>query len=276
MITLASIVTYPIKGASGIVLDEAEITDRGLAHDRRFMLVDEEGRFLSQRSDPRLALARVSFAGDALLVRAPDGAALRVLELPLVPRGEVRRVVVWKSTVDAVDVGRDAAHWFGELLGRRCALVYMPEESHRAVVHHDALLPDLVGFADAYPFLLANEASLADLNRRLGSPPLSMDRFRPNFVVRGAEPWVEDTWGAFRIGDVAFEAVKACSRCPVTTVDQATAAVGKEPLRTLATFRAWDGKVWFAQNVLLRDRARSRRAVKVGARLIVDGVRSAR
>lgn len=262
--TLASITVHPIKSAAGISVDAAEVHDHGLALDRRWMLVDRDGTFLSQRTVPRMALVRPEIGAHALAVRAPG---MPTLELALRPDGgRATHVSIWEDAVEAWAVDGEADAWFSRFLGREARLVYVPEEGLRQVDPAYAAIGDRVGFADGYPFLLASEASLADLNRRLPTP-VAMARFRPNLVVRGFEPFAEDGWRRVRIGDVAFRVVKPCARCAITTVDPETAEVGKEPLRTLAGYRRVDGKVLFAQN-LVHD---GRGVLRTGDRVVVEG-----
>ena len=246
---LAEIHVYPLKSARGIRLDASTIDPTGLRHDRRWMIVTEEGRFVSQREEPRLALVVPTIEGDALRLSAPDVGDLRV---PLEPDGSElgrRPVRIWQDEVRALDAGDEAAAWVAASLGAPHRLVHFPRSESRQVDPQFAREGDRVGFADGYAFLLASAASLADLNDRL-DVPVPMDRFRPNLVVRGAAPFEEDGWREVRIGETRFRVVKPCARCVITTVDQRTAAVGREPLRTLAAFRRVGTKVIFGQNLI--------------------------
>jgi uncharacterized protein YcbX len=243
-----SLHVYPVKGARGIPLERAEILAAGIRHDRRFMVVLADGAFVTQREHPRMALVEIALEGDRLSL----GAAKSV-SVPLRPEGPRRRVRVWKDEVDAIDVGRDAAAFFSEHLEQDCALVFMPPDVIRPVEAPYGREGDRVGFADAYPVLVASAASLADLNDRLvadGSAPVPMNRFRPNVVVEGGEPFAEERAASMRIGSIRLRTPKRCARCQVTTIDQATAAKGKEPLRTLARYRTQDNKVNFAMNAI--------------------------
>lgn len=245
--SVGSLVVYPIKGCGGVPLDAAEIARHGFALDRRWMLVDPEGIFVSQRSRPRLALVRVAVGEGVLRVSAP---AMPELELPLTLEGGERiPAEVWSDVCDAVAVGAEADGWFSEFLGSPVRLVHLPDDALRTVDQEFAEPSDRVGFADGFPFLLTSTASLGDLNRRAGTD-LPMDRFRPNIVVSGFGAFAEDGWQRVRIGEVAFRVAKPCARCAVTTVDQRTAVVGKEPLATLATFRKVRNKVMFGQNLV--------------------------
>lgn len=238
---------YPVKSCGGVAVETAQVVERGLEHDRRWMLVDESGTFMSQREYPRMALIRVQIERDHLTINAPEMPALYV---PLFGGGQGLVLArVWNDVVEVSPVGDEADRWFSEFLGVRCRMVHLPEESVRPVDPEYSRPGDHTGLADGFPFLILSEASLEDLNGRLAEP-LPMNRFRPNLVVTGCESFVEDGWLTFRIGKLTLRAVKPCARCVITTTDQATAEVGKEPLRTLATFRKSGSKVLFGQNLV--------------------------
>lgn len=245
-VTLSGLNVYPVKSAAGIALTVARVDRRGLAGDRRWMVVDENRAFLSQRTHPRLALISVVPGPGRLVLSGPGMPPLAVASPP---RGVTLPVRVWDDLCDAVSAGDRAARWFSKFLGFSCALVFLPERSHRRVAARWTAPAAEVGFADAFPFLLISEASLGDLNRRLAHP-LPMSRFRPNLVVRGCLPYAEDGWRRVRIGGVLFHVVKPCGRCAITTVDQATGDRGREPLATLATYRRSDGRLLFGQNLV--------------------------
>jgi len=261
MITVSQLHIYPIKSLGGISVTEAVVEARGLRYDRRFMLVTPDGQFITQRANPQMALIDVAIEGDQLRVwhrNEPNN----VLELPLVlpdqPHNQETVLVnIWDShDVAAISVGGYADQWFSSTLSQPCRLVFMPESTHRDVDPKYARQQDSVSFADGYPYLLIGESSLYELNRRLSashnhpSQSLSMIRFRPNIVVTGSDPYDEDAWAHFRINDIDFYGVKPCARCVLTTIDPATGQKGKEPLRTLATYRQWNNKILFGQNVL--------------------------
>lgn len=238
-LTLSALHIYPVKGMKGIDLTEARCTDRGLEHDRRWMVVDAEGEFLSQRELPKMATVWTDLTGDALTLSAPD---MPEVDVPLEPRPAAPiRVRVWRSLCDAVPVSSDADSWLSEYLGLACRLVYMPESTRRPSNPDYAQNGEIVSFADGYAYLVTTEASLANLNERMtarGARAIPMNRFRPNLVVSGATPFAEDDWSEIRIGDAVLRAVKPCGRCQVPTTDQATGEItGPEPLATLATFR---------------------------------------
>ena len=245
---LSGLHVYPIKSCGGIAVQEWEVDERGLRHDRRWMLVDETGCFISQRELPRMALIKVRIESDCLVVDAPGMSSLVVPFEP--PDGKPLLARVWDDIVESQTVDDD--RWFSEFLEVRCKLVYLPDESVRPVDAAYAEPGDRVGLADGFPFLLISEASLADLNARL-EQPLPMNRFRPNLVVGGCEPFAEDGWSLVRIGRLTFRVVKPCARCTITTVDQESAIKGKEPLRTQARFRRAGSKVLFGQNLIHDD-----------------------
>jgi uncharacterized protein YcbX len=241
--TVKSLHVYPVKGMKGIEVEHARATERGLEHDRRWMVVDPGGEFFTQRSHPKLATIWTELRGESLELSAPDVGAV---EAPLAPEASApMRVRVWNSIVDALPVSGRVDAWLSEYLGEACRLVYMPESTRRASNPEYAGDGErLVGFADGYAYLIANTSSLADLNRRLaerGHPALPMNRFRPNIVVSDTPAYAEDGWGEIRMGDAVLGAAKPCGRCEVTTTDQSTGEVrGPEPLATLATYRNSD------------------------------------
>lgn len=248
---LSSIHVYPVKGARGITLERADVLRGGLHHDRRFMLVDEDGVFVTQRTQPKLALVETALGPEGLTLSAPAVGSIVVPFSRLSPTGALptRRVTVWRDVCEAVEVPGDVSAFFRTHLGIACTLVFMPDDVVRPVDPSYGRPGDKVGFADGFPVLLASLSSLAELNARLDTP-VPMDRFRPNLVVEGGAPFDEDRFGAVRVGAVTFRMPKRCSRCQVTTIDQATATAGKEPLQTLSTYRK-DGKnVYFAVNLI--------------------------
>ncbi|RYZ10214.1 MAG: MOSC domain-containing protein [Myxococcales bacterium] len=245
---LSGIFVYPIKSCGGISLTESEVAERGLASDRRYMLVDRTGRFVSQREEPRLCQVKVAFEGERLRATAPGAAPLG---LPRELEGvglEPRPYRVWESEGRALREP-EGSRWFSEFLQAEVSLLYMPDSERRAVSPKRARPEDIVSFADGYPLLLISEASLQELNSRL-ERPLEMQRFRPNLVVSGCDPYAEDTFTSLRIGEVSFRGVKRCERCVITTLDPETGEGGKEPLRTLAKYRLREGKVWFGMNLI--------------------------
>ncbi|HRI66595.1 MAG TPA: MOSC N-terminal beta barrel domain-containing protein [Polyangium sp.] len=259
-ITVSGLFVYPIKGARGIEVSSARVTPLGLEYDRRFLLVDSHGYFLTQREHPKLALVRTAIEDETLTIEAPDQEALQV---PLRPTGGAERMVqVWETRSRAISVGQTHADYFSRYLGTPVELVFMPDDHGREVDPDYAKDGERVSFADGFPFLLTTEESLSDLNARL-TQSVGWDRFRPNIVVRGAPPWAEDTWTTLSNGNVVFYFAKPCPRCQVTTIDQKTGARGKDPLATLATFRSRANKVDFGWNLL----AKGTGEIRTGERL---------
>jgi uncharacterized protein YcbX len=235
---LSALHIYPVKSCRGLSVPAAELDDHGLVGDRRFMVVTEaDGQFLTQRSHPRMALIETALTSRTLVLSSPNRGAVTI---PLDASAGLRRVTVWKSTVTADDCGDEPAAWLSAFLGQPLRLVRMGGTFQRPIVKPVARPGDVVSFADAYPLLVISEASLADLNDRLVArheAPLPMNRFRPNLVVAGCAPYAEDTWERLRLGPVVLRNAGPCARCVVTTTDQLTAERGKEPLRTLASYR---------------------------------------
>ena len=254
MLTLSSIYLYPIKSLGGISVTSADVQKRGLQHDRRWMLTDPSGRFLTQRVFPEMALLTVELTATGLRVRHRNQ-PMPPLAIPFAPSGAAPegaapvRVVVWDDVCEALPVGREADNWFSTALGKPCRLVQMTDDSTRRVDADYVAEPFNTSFSDGYPLLIIGQASLDYLNARLPEA-LPMNRFRPNLVFTGGKPHEEDTWRHFRVGEAEFRGVKPCGRCVVTTIDQQTAEKGIEPLRTLATYRKRGNKILFGQNLV--------------------------
>ncbi len=246
-ITLSQLNIYPVKSCGRISVTRWSLESRGLQHDRRWMLVDDEGVFVTQREYPRLALVEVQIKASCLQIGAPGMDQLRV---PFEQHSHnYFPVVIWDDGVEALDAGTEPSEWFSEFLGASIRLAVMSDRSVRTVDKKFAVNDDVMSFADAFPLLLISEGSLHDLNSRLTSP-ITMNRFRPNLVVSGCEPYAEDRWKEIKIGTISLRVVKPCARCAITTVDPETGEKGIEPLRTLATYRALGNKVLFGQNVI--------------------------
>lgn len=255
-LALSGLYIYPIKSARGTRLERAHFSDLGLDYDRRWMLVNPEGHFLSQREIPDLARLEVQLqTAENALILGFDGEGL---ELPLPQdetylRSELLEVQLWRSRVAAQAFAPVADRWLSEKLNRACRLVYMPRSTFRET-NPEYAPGRRVSFADGYPFLLTHEASLEDLNQRL-EQALPMDRFRPNLVVRGGEAFAEDRWRSFELGGHHFVVAKPCERCVMTTQDQQTGERSPEPLRTLARYRKLNGKIIFGQNLYSESQA---------------------
>ncbi|MBL8924594.1 MAG: MOSC domain-containing protein [Myxococcaceae bacterium] len=230
---ITSLFCYPVKGLRGVATAALQFGPRGPLHDRHWMVVGPDDRFLSQRSTPRMATLNAALTGAALVLSTDDG---QRLDVPLDAGVTPRDVVIWRDTVRALDCGDAPARWLTERLGQACRLVHLPPDTVRLLDPKFSPRADAqTGFADAYPVLVTNAASLEALNRDLPRP-LGMDRFRPNVVLDGAPAWAEDGWRVLQAGAVTFDLVKPCARCAVITTDQRTGETpdGPAPLATLA------------------------------------------
>lgn len=250
MLKISQLFIYPVKSLGGIAVPSALLTDRGLQYDRRWMLVDEHNRFLTQRVLPQMALFSVTIHDENLQIKHHP--TNQYLDLPFQCSGETFIATVWGSASLVQVVSEEANKWFSETLGLRCRLVYMPDEARVEVESPQNTTNQLTSLSDGYPLLVIGQSSLDDLNSRL-EVPLPMNRFRPNIVFTGGYPYQEDDMEHFRVSGHDFYGVKPCIRCVITTIDQRTAAASREPLKTLATYRRVEKGVYFGQNVIYRD-----------------------
>ena len=250
MLSISQLYIYPIKSLGGIAVISAIVTNRGLQYDRRFMLVDSNNIFLTQRDLPAMALLRTSIEHNDLIVYQKDNLANK-LRLPLVPEplGLTAMVKIFDDLCEGQYINDEADKWFSDKLNFPCRLVYMPESTKRKVEEAYAFNDDITSFTDGYPILLIGQSSVDDLNSRL-EELLPVNRFRPNMVIAGGQPFEEDTMEQFSIKEINFYGVKLCARCVITTTNQETGIKGKEPLKTLSTYRMTNNKVLFGQNVL--------------------------
>lgn len=270
MLSVASLYIHPVKSLGGFSVQEALTTDRGFEHDRRWMLVDEQRRFLSQREAPTMAcLHTTPLAGGFRVTDVRDGATL---DLPWSFSTGVRfTATVWNDAVDLIAAENHHSSWFAQRVGIACTLAHMPDATLRSVDRTYA--EGITSLSDGFPYLIVSQASLDDLNARIRSSShqlidqtadIGFDRFRPNIIVAGGEPFQEDTWTQVRIGDHAFNLVKPCARCTIPTIDQQSGERGKEPLRTMATYRSMNNKVYFGMNAVSAPGSR----VRVGMPLL--------
>ncbi|MBL1209630.1 MOSC N-terminal beta barrel domain-containing protein [Geminocystis sp. GBBB08] len=271
---IINIFFYPIKSCQGISLTKAEITPKGLRdffqpafdnraapfYDRQFMLVDEKGKFLTQREYPQLATIKVEIAENQLYLSCED---YRLSPFKLTPciNKNLMNVKIWRDNTIAIDQGNEVANWFKNALkiDISCRLVQQSDQHIRAINRDYSTQENQpVSFADGFPFLLTNTASLEELNQRLKNKyseekfKITMDRFRPNIVVETSESFIEDTWKQIQINEVKFQVVKPCSRCLVITTDQKNGNRNpdKEPLLTLSNFRNTSEGIMFGQNLI--------------------------
>lgn len=244
--TLSEIWIYPIKSMGGVSLRSARILPKGLDLDRRWMLVDEKGAFLTQRSYPQMALFKVSLAGDHIQVAYRND----TLSIPINPKpGTSTRTKIWKDEISVVQTAPGFDNWFSARIGVACRLVAFPEENPRTVERGHRSPEDHARLQDAFPFLIIGQGSMDELNRRLETP-VGINRFRPNLVFTGGDPHEEDTWRDFTIGGLPFLATRTCGRCSIPGVDQHTGRKGKEPLATLARYRQVGTTIMFGMNAV--------------------------
>ena len=247
MLQVSELFIYPIKSLGGIPVSDAVVTDRGLQYDRRWMLVDSNNEFMTQREFAEMALLQTEISQGGLKVYHKKSEAS--LFIPLEPIGGTISVQVWSDRCKAVVVDQKVNSWFSDVLGKNCSLVYMPGTTKRRVDGRYAFNKEVTNFSDGYPFMTIGQSSLDDLNSRL-EEKLPINRFRPNIVFTGGVAFEEDTWAHFTINDINFFGVKLCSRCVITTINQDTIKKSKEPLKTLATYRQKNHKIYFGQNLL--------------------------
>lgn len=259
---IIGIFIHPIKSCQRIALNEAEVTPKGFLGDRELMLVDQNHKFMTQRQYPQMAKIQVKQEDKKLILSIDtDRITPFILNQKLI--GNSLDVKIWRDQTLAIDQGDEVAQWFQSALqlppDQTCRLVRQsPNYPRRVNPKYAVQQTDQVSFADGYPFLLTNTASLAELNQRIesnyyqNSQKIPMIRFRPNLVIETHQPFIEDTWKAVQIGDIKFAVVKPCDRCNITTTDQLTGERNqfKEPLKTLSTFRQQPGGIMFGQNLI--------------------------
>lgn len=244
---LSQIYLYPVKSLAGIAVDSWPVDQNGLLYDRKWMLVDAQGRFLSQRTLPNMALIRPRIGQTQLSLSAPGREDLL---FPLQGSGgDSLEVEIWDDRCLAESVSEAADRWFSDFLQTDCRLVFLPAHEKRPVDPRYALASDQTAFSDGFPFLLASVASLNAFNRTL-EQPIAMLRFRPNLVVSDCAAYAEDSWRRIKINDIGFRLPKPCSRCPIPGIDPNTALADKTVLAALNRSRRWDNKVYFGQNAL--------------------------
>lgn len=254
MLKLSEIWIYPVKSLGGIALQQSKVTDRGLEHDRRWLLVDEKGCFITQREYPKLALFQPEITDN--LLKISHKVLQESIAVSLYPSfsGTAIKVTVWEDVVEAFEVSSEASAWFSSILGFAVRLVYMPDESLRKVDADYAVSPnDVTSFSDGFPFLIIGQSSLDDLNSRMVKA-VSIRRFRPNFVFSGGKAYEEESWREFTMGTLSFYGVKPSGRCIMTTVDPESGTIsGKDPLLTLSKYKNVGNKVIFGQNIIAQQ-----------------------
>jgi uncharacterized protein YcbX len=249
---LSEIWIYPVKSLGGIRLAEAVVQEEGLQYDRRWMVVDRAGKFLTQRLHPEMARIITSLRESELILSDRNNLE-DCLKIPLDGMGNSNiQVQVWKDIVNARDVGVEVDAWLSQKLNKDVRLVKLANPGSRLMRAEDSVTPSGLSFADDFPYLLTATGSLENLNERLDKP-IDMSRFRPNFVIAGTLPFQEDNWTHIRIGNIHFAVAKPCERCVVINVDQTTGVRSAEPLKTLASYRKVNRKILFGQNLIARN-----------------------
>lgn len=262
MPVLIQMFIYPVKSLAGIAVKQWQVNEKGLCYDRKWMLIDKEQQFLSQRRLPKMALIKTALTDEYLILSAPK---MNDIQLSLNPNGgEIIPSQIWHDTCLAQSVSKEIDQWLSEFLKINCRLVYQPDELIRPVNPHYANPNDKVSFSDGFPFLIVSQESLMSLNQAM-QLDFSIARFRPNLVISGCEAYAEDRWREIRIGAIDFRLPKPCSRCSIPAINPQTAEVGKEPLTTLNRLRKWQNKLYFGQNALHDNVG----ILKVGDKVIV-------
>jgi len=243
---LTQIHIYPVKSLGGVHLEQAELYRSGLKYDRQWMVVDENNKFMTQRSLPEMALVHTNIIQGQLVLST---LGMEDHQVPQADSGAKRIATqVFSDPVNAIELDAPTNEWLSDALGRVCKLVYFPDDEFRQCDPSVAQSGDHTRFADAYPLLILSQASLDDLNSRLESP-VGMNRFRPNLVIDDCVAFAEDTWSTISINDATIRMLEPCSRCSVPTVDPQTGMLsGPEPIHTLSSYRERDGEVYFGSN----------------------------
>jgi len=246
-IIVSQLSIYPIKSCRGISLEKTQIGEFGLKDDRRWMVVDEQGIMLTQRKLSKMCLIQATLISGGVTLNA---ASMNELTVETPDNVNKINVKVWADECLAFDAGESAAKWLSDFLDTTCRLVYFPDDTFRQVDLNFSHSGDKIAFSDGFPLLLISQESLDDLNKRVTTKAISMDRFRPNIVVKGASAFAEDEWKTIKIGETTLRIVKPCSRCVIPSINPETAEREKEPLKTLVEYRKRDNKIYFGQNVI--------------------------
>ena len=265
-IVLSKIIIYPIKSLGGILLESSEVTERGLKYDRRYMLVDDNNKFITIRQHPEFLFYKLEIGENGFEIGHKDKTDRLTIPL-LIESGDLIKVKVWSDEVDALLASDNINSWFTDQLGFSCRLVYIPDDSERLVEPERVSGNKNVSFADEYPMLIVGQNSIEDLNAKI-EEEITYDRFRPNMVFEGGEAYDEFLWNRISIGSAELQCIKPCTRCIVITMNPQTAEVGKEPLKTLFKQRIDDKMVFGENTVTIKDGV-----VKVGDVIDVKSVK---
>jgi uncharacterized protein len=249
MMQISQLFIYPVKSLGGIAKQAVEITNTGFKHDRRWMLVDENNLFLTQRTHPQMALLQTAETENGIAVFHKQNPKVSVIIPFKNDDNKKLTVTIWDDVCAAVEVNENLNKWFSTILHINCKLVYMPNTTKRLVDKRYAANDEITSFSDGYPILMIGQSALDNLNDKL-MEPVPIERFRPNIVFTGGHAHIEDEMAAFFIGTTNFIGVKPCARCVITTINQQTGQRAKEPLKTLSTYRMKNNKIYFGQNIL--------------------------
>ena len=244
---LSDIYVYPVKSLAGIKVSKWSVNSKGLLHDRKWMLIDSNNQFLSQRKIPKMVLIKTQLTDSELILSTSTDSSI---SLPIDPvAGKAYNTSIWNDVCVAKSTSDIANQWLSDFLGVQCQIVYQPDDVVRAVDPKYAKTTDQVNFSDGFPFLIASEGSMRALNKAMNLD-LSIERFRPNLVISQCQPYAEDSWREISINNIDFRLPKPCSRCAIPTIDLSNATISNEPLRTLNRLRKWNKQVYFGQNAL--------------------------
>jgi hypothetical protein len=249
-LVITSLFIYPIKSLAGISIKDSLVESRGLKFDRRWMLVDANNQFITQREHSKMAFLQPEITESSIIVSHRKQNITPISISFSEPNSAPEMVTIWDDTCPAKEVSKQANDWFSKVLEMDCRLMYMHDTSNRQADQQYAINEaDKVSFADGYPVLMVSEESMNQLNQKMGLD-YSIERFRPNVVFKGGNPHQEDTIRKVQIGKVEFYGVKPCARCVLTTIDPQTTEQGKEPLKTLSTYRKLNNKILFGENFI--------------------------
>ncbi|PIW69730.1 MAG: MOSC domain-containing protein [Ignavibacteriales bacterium CG12_big_fil_rev_8_21_14_0_65_30_8] len=246
---LSQIFIYPVKSFCGISVDTSDVTERGLEYDRRWLLVDDNNVFITQRDLPDMALIKTSIINNTIQLKHKIKNIDQISIPTSFTSGKELNVKIWDDNCLALHYNSDIDKWLSKVFNKNCKLVYMPDSTQRFVDNTYAKNKEIVSFADGFSFLIIGQSSLDDLNNKLDKP-IPINRFRPNFVFTGGTPFEEDKLKKIKIGKIIFDVVKPCERCVIPTTDQDTGKRNKEPLLTLSGYRKINNKVMFGQNLI--------------------------
>ena len=261
---VSALYIYPVKSLGGITLQQSQLSELGLQYDRRWMIIDQNNEFISQRSYPILALLGTAIENDKIKIYHKHTG--EKIDVPLLPNTNIKKqVTIWDDVCEGVVVDESINTWLSNYLKKDVALVFMPESTKRLVDYRYVKEDSITSFSDGYSFLLIAESSLEELNLLAGTD-FGMDRFRPNIVVTGSLAQEEEEWHEMQIGEASFTGVKPCARCVLTTIDQNSGIGGKEPLKTLATYKRVGKRILFGQNLVYNG---GENYIKIGDKVLV-------